>query len=144
RAALARRSPSTFGRPSRFELATGSCSELDADRTALRLFAFEELTLGEVEVPREDVAWERLDRVVVVEHAVVVELPCVRDAILGRRQLLLKRQEVLVRLEVGIRLGDCEQTLQRAGELVLRLRLFLNRPTGLGVDRVRSGVRDRF
>ena len=74
------------------------------------------------------------DLVVVLHHAVVVELPRVRDAVLGGGELLLQRQEVLVRLQVGVRLGEREQRLQRAGEHVLGLRLLLG-PALLRLDR---------
>ena len=56
-------------------------------------------------IPAIDVRRERLDLGVVLQDAVVVELPRVGDAVLGRGQLLLQRQEVLVRLQVGVRLG---------------------------------------
>src|SRR5262249_57105470 len=62
----------------------------------------EELALVEVEPPGQEIGGELLDLRVVAEHAVVVELPRVRDAVLGAGQLLLQVQEVLVRLEVRV------------------------------------------
>ena len=66
-----------------------------------------------------------LDLVVVVEHAVVVELAGVGDATFGGGQFLLQRQEVLVGLEVGVRLAEREHLAERAGEHVVGLGLCL-------------------
>ena len=60
---------------------------------------------------------------VVVQHAVVVELPRVGHSALGGGQLLLQGEEVLVGLEVGVGLAQGEQLAQRAGELVAGLGL---------------------
>src|SRR4051812_487145 len=100
-------------------------SELDRDRTLLAGVALEGLARREVAHPRDEVARERLDPVVVAQHGVVVELPRVGDLVLGRGQLLLQVQEVLVGLEVRIRLGHREQALQRPAQLVLGLGLGL-------------------
>src|SRR4051794_26279149 len=56
----------------------------------------EEVALQEPEHPREHVARELLDAVVVVEDGRVVVLAAERDLVLGRGQLLLERQDVLV------------------------------------------------
>ena len=63
---------------------------------------------------------ELLELVVVVEHAVVVELPGVGDPALGGGQLLLQGEEVLVGLEVGVGLAEGEDLAQRAGQLRCR------------------------
>src|SRR6185503_12574135 len=84
-------------------------AEVDLRGVSLRLVGLEELPLRKPERPCDHDAGERLDRVVVREDGVVVDLPRHRDPVLGLRELALELAEVLVRLELGVRLGDREQ-----------------------------------
>ena len=86
-------------------------SELDGRTVRRGLVGLEVLPLLELERPGEEHGRELLDLGVVVEHAVVVELPRVGDPVLGGGQLLLQLQEVLVGLEVGVGLAEGEQRL---------------------------------
>src|SRR4051812_23354834 len=72
---------------------------LEADLRGLGVFGsgVEELSLVEVEHAREDHGLELLGLSGVAQHAVVVVLPRVGDAVLRAGQLLLQVQEVLVR-----------------------------------------------
>ena len=76
----------------------------------------EELALREAERPGENGAGEGLDRVVVRQHRVVVDLAADGDLVLRVGELGLELLEVLRRLEVGIRLGDGEQAPERLAE----------------------------
>ena len=72
--------------------------------------------------PGEHRAGERLDRVVVRQDRVVVDLPRDGDPVLRLGELRLELAEVLVRLELRIRLGDGEQPAERLAEDALGLR----------------------
>ena len=112
--------------------------EVDLRYLALRLVRLEELALREAERACEDDARERLDRVVVGQHRVVVDLPRDRDAVLGAGELVLELAEVLVGLQLGVGLGHREQPPERRAEDALRGRR-LGRPArALGV-RARLG-----
>ena len=65
---------------------------------------------------------ELLELVVVVQDAVVVELPGVGHPALGGGQLLLQGEEVLVGLEVGVGLAEGEHLAQGAGQRGVGLR----------------------
>ena len=76
----------------------------------------------EAERPGEHEARERLDRVVVRQHGVVVDLARDGDAVLRLGELGLELPEVLVRLELRVRLGDGEEAAERGSEDSLGLR----------------------
>ena len=59
--------------------------------------------------PAMTMVGKRLDLVVVLQHAVVVELPRIGDPAFGGGQFFLQRQEVLVGLEVRVGLAEGEQ-----------------------------------
>ena len=70
--------------------------ELDLHGLARGLLDGEVLALLEPERARDDVRWELLAQVVVLQHGVVVELPGVRDLALGA--CLAERQALLIEL----------------------------------------------
>src|SRR3954447_822973 len=116
-------------------------SELDLGNLGRALLGLEVFALLEVEHARDEVRWEGLNLRVELLHAVVVELPRVRNAILGRGQLFLQIQEVLIRLEVGVVLRQREPLAQGTGEHVLGLCLL--RGAGLlRLDRAVAGLHD--
>ena len=82
---------------------------------------FEELSDREAERACDDEARERLHRVVVGEHGVVVDLPADGDLVLRLGELGLELAEVLVGLELGIGLGDREEPAERRAENALGL-----------------------
>ena len=96
--------------------------EVDARGVALRLVRLEELARREPERAGDHDAGERLDRVVVGQHGVVVDLPGDRDPVLRLGELALQLPEVLVRLQLRIRLGDREQPAERLAQDPLGLR----------------------
>ena len=97
--------------------ATGRALESDLRCLALRLVLdFEELADREAERAGDDEARERLHRVVVREHGVVVDLAADGDLVLRLGELGLELPEVLVGLELGIRLGDREEPAERRAE----------------------------
>ena len=71
---------------------------------------------------REDHGGEGLDRVVVRQHRVVVDLARDRDLVLRVAELGLQLEEVLVRLQVRVGLGDREQPAERLAQDALGLR----------------------
>src|SRR5205085_11253824 len=110
-----KRSFACSGRSVRTRLA-----EVDAHWPARsRLFDIEELSLLEVEHSGDDIRRKLLDAGVQEHDLIVVELPRERDLGFGSAELFLQGKEVLVGLEVRVGLGDREQTLQGAGDLVL-------------------------
>src|SRR6478672_7284441 len=106
-------------------------AEVDLRRVSLRLVGLEELPFREPERPCDHDAWERLDRVVIREHGVVVDLPRDRDPILCLGELALQLAKVLVRLELGVGLGDGEQTAERLAQDPLGLTGFGGRSRAL-------------
>ena len=72
--------------------------------------------------PGEDARREGLDRVVVRQHGVVVDLSADRDLVLGLAQLSLQLLEVLGGPQLGVRLGDGEEPSERLAEDALGLR----------------------
>src|SRR6476659_1515851 len=90
--------------------------EVDARGAALRLVRLEELACREPERAGDRDAGEGLDRVVVGQHGVVVDLPGDRDPVLGLGKLALQLPEVLVGLQLRVRLGDREQPAERLAQ----------------------------
>ena len=71
-------------------------------------------------MPGEQHGREGLDRVVVGQHGVVVDLARDRELVLGVAQLRLQVEEALVRLQVGVGLGDREQAAERLAQQAFR------------------------
>src|SRR5664280_1973485 len=95
-------------------------SELDLRRLAGGLVTdLEELTRLEAKRPGDDVRRNGLNRVVVVQHRVVVDLARGLDLVLGLGQLGLELLEVLGRAELRVGLGDGEELAERLAEDVL-------------------------
>ena len=91
--------------------------ERDAWCLPRRLFLeLEELLLREAERAGEDDARHRLDRVVVGEDGVVVDLARDGDPVLRLAELGLELAEVLVRLQLRVCLGDREEAAERLAE----------------------------
>ena len=90
--------------------------ERDAWRLPGLVLDLEEVLLREPERPGEEHARHRLDRGVVGEDGVVVDLARDRDPVLRLRELLLQLPEVLVRLQLGVRLRDGEEPAERLAE----------------------------
>ena len=83
-----------------------------------------------LEAPGEEDGREDLDRVVVGQNGVVVDLARRGDLVPRVCQLRLQLLEVLVRLQFWVGLGDCEQLTERLAEHVLRLRCCLEPVSG--------------
>ena len=99
--------------------------EVDDRRLPLRLLLdLEELAYGKAERPRVHQSGKRLNRVVVGQNRVVVDLAAYCHAVLRLRELGLQLAEVLVRLKLRIGLGDREQAAERGAENALGLRGF--------------------
>src|SRR6188474_2564775 len=82
-------------------------SEADLRRLARRrLLELEVLALLEVEEPGDDVRRDALERGVVREDGVVVDLPGDRDLVLGLLELALELLEVLGRAKLRVLLGE--------------------------------------
>ena len=91
----------------------------EADRRHLAvagILDLEELPRPEAEHARDEHRGEGLDRVVVRQHRVVVDLPRDGDLVLRVLQLVLEVQEVLVRLQLRIRLGNREEPAERLAQ----------------------------
>ena len=76
----------------------------------------EELALREAERAGDQHGREHLDRVVVRQYRVVVDLPRNGDLVLGVLKLRLEVEEVRARLQVRVRLGDREEPSERLAE----------------------------
>src|SRR5690349_21366903 len=95
------------------------CIRLEADRRRLAVVArleLEELAFPESERAGDQDGREHLDRVVVRQDRVVVDLARDRDLVLGVPELPLEVEEVLVRLQLRVGLGDREQPAERLAE----------------------------
>ena len=108
--------------------------ELDGRCLAGGLGGFEALTLLKLEDAGKDDGRERLDGVVVAEHAVVVALACVANLVLGILERRLELRKVGVCLKVGVGLGNGEELAQGTGQHVVGFHL------GLGRGRLDGGV----
>ena len=102
----------------------GRGRRLEADgrrpaRSRARVLDLEELAPAEAEHARDQHGREDLDRVVVGQNGVVVDLTRDRDLVLGVLELGLQVEEALVRLQVRVGLGDGEQPADRLAEQAL-------------------------
>ena len=94
----------------------------EADDRGVALVRPEELALLEPERPRDQHGRKALhDRVVAVDRLVVVP-PGGGELVLDVGELLLEGEEVLGRAQLRIGLGDGDQPVERAAEVLVRLR----------------------
>ena len=108
--------------------------ELDGRCLAGGLGGLEALALLKLEDAGKDNSRERLNGVVVAEHAVVVALARVAHLVLGVLECGLELRKVGVRLKVGVGLGHSKELAQRTGQHVVRFHL------GLGGGGAHGGV----
>ncbi len=99
----------------------------------------EELARSEAERACDEGAWDRLDRIVVGQHRVVVDLARDGDPVLRLGDLALELPEVLVGLQLRVRLGHGEEASERLTEQPFRLRRLARR---LCLLRGRAGLGD--
>src|SRR6478736_5112423 len=138
---LAGRRPGGRRRGGRRRDCASALAEVDAWRFAGDVLGLEVLARPEVEPAGDDARRHGLERVLVAEDGVVVDLARDRDALLDVGELRLELLEVLGRAQLRVRLGDREQPAEGGGQHVLGLGLLRDALRLLRGDaRVRDGL----